>query len=129
MFRLLSLSLALLAAPALAAAPEWRQARDYEVRLSSYEIAPRTMRFRAGEPLRLRLVNISGQQHSFDADGFFAGAQIRGREARAVRGGKVVVPPGDVREILMVPVAGRYRARSGSLLSRFLGMSSTIIVE
>ena len=128
MIRLLSLGLALLATPALAA-PEWRQARDYEVRLSSFDIEPRTMRFRAGEPLRLRLVNVSGQAHSFDADGFFGAAQVRGREARAIRGGKVVVPPNDVREILLVPSAGRYSAHSGSLLARILGMSSRIIVE
>ncbi len=128
MFRLAALFLALLAAPA-SAAPEWRQARDYEVRLSSFDIAPRTMRFRAGEPLRLRLVNVSGQTHSFDADGFFAAAQVRGREARAIRSGKVIVPPNDVREILLVPRAGSYSAHSGSLFNRLLGMTGRIIVE
>jgi hypothetical protein len=128
MYRLIAVLLAFLAAPA-SAAPEWRQARDYEVRLSSFDIEPQVMRFRAGEPLRLRLVNISQQTHSFDADGFFAAAQLRPREAQAVRGGKVVVPPGDVREILLVPRAGRYSAHSGSLFSRVLGMSSRIIVE
>ncbi len=128
MLRSLALCLALITAPALAA-PEWRQARDYEVRLSSYDIAPRVMRVRAGEPLRLRLVNVSGQPHSFDADGFFSRAQLRGREARVVRGGKVIVPAGDVREILLVPAAGRYSAYSGSVLGRLLGMSSRIIVE
>ncbi len=128
MFRLTAIILALLPAPALAA-PEWRQARDYEVRLSSFDIEPRTMRLRAGEPLRLRLVNISEQPHSFDADGFFAAAQLRPREAKAVRGGKVTVPPGSVREILLVPRAGRYSAHSGSLFNRVLGMTSRIIVE
>jgi hypothetical protein len=54
---------------------------------------------------------------------------VRGREARSVRGGKVTVPPNDVREILLVPKAGRYSAHAGSLLSRVLGMSSRIIVE
>jgi hypothetical protein len=87
------------------------------------------MRFRAGEPLRLRLVNVSQQAHSFDAGGFFASAEVRGRESRSVRGGKVTVPPNDVREILLVPKAGRYSAHAGSLLSRVLGMSSRIIVE
>jgi hypothetical protein len=128
MYRLAALLLALLPASAVAA-PEWRQARDYEVRLSSFDIEPGTMHFRAGEPLRLRLVNVSGQPHSFDADGFFAAAQVRGREARAIRSGKVVVPPNDVREILLVPKAGRYSAHSGSLFNRVLGMSSRIIVE
>jgi uncharacterized cupredoxin-like copper-binding protein len=128
MSRLFALVLALLAAPA-SAAPEWRQARDYEVRITSFDIEPRTMRFRAGEPLRLRLVNVSQQAHSFNADGFFDSAQIRSRGRDAVKGGKVVIPPGDVREILLVPKAGRYSARSGNLLYRVLGMSSQIIVE
>jgi len=128
MLRLAATLLLLTPVPAIAA-PEWRQARDYEVRLSSFDIEPRTMRFRAGEPLRLRLVNISEQAHSFDADGFFGSAEIRPREAKTVRGGKVIVPPGSVREILLVPKAGRYSAHSGSLLRRVLGMSSRIIVE
>jgi uncharacterized cupredoxin-like copper-binding protein len=87
MYRLIAVLLAFLAAPA-SAAPEWRQARDYEVRLTSFDIEPRTMRFKAGEPLRLHLVNVSEQPHSFDADGFFAAAQIRPREARILRGGR-----------------------------------------
>lgn len=129
MFRFILLGLAFSgAAPALAA-PEWRQARDYEVRLSSFDIEPREIRFRAGEPVRLRLVNVSGQPHSFDAGAFFARAQLRRREARIVASGKVVVPPNDVREILLVPAAGRYSARSGSLFNRLMGMSSRIVVE
>ncbi|HEX8401836.1 MAG TPA: hypothetical protein VF628_09055 [Allosphingosinicella sp.] len=128
MFRLAAATLVLLAAPALAA-PEWRQARDYEVRLTGDDIEPRTMRFRAGEPLRLRLVNVSGQSHSFEAGDFFAAAQLRPREARVLRGGKVIVPAGDERTLLLVPRAGRYSAHSGNLLRRILGMNSAIIVE
>jgi hypothetical protein len=129
MYRLTAILLAFFLAEPSLAAPEWRQARDYEVRLTSFDIEPRTMRFRAGEPLRLHLVNVSEQPHSFDADGFFAAAQIRPREARILRGGKVMVPPGQVRTVLLVPRAGRYSARSGSLFNRILGMSSQIIVE
>jgi hypothetical protein len=40
-----------------------------------------------------------------------------------------MVPPGQVRTVLLVPRAGRYSARSGSLFNRILGMSSQIIVE
>ncbi len=129
MYRLTAILLALLMASPVAGAPEWRQAREYEVRLSSFDIEPRTMHFRAGEPLRLHLVNISEQPHSFEADGFFAAAQLRPREARLLRGGKVMVPPGQVRTVLLVPRAGRYSARSGSLFNRILGMSSQIIVQ
>ena len=129
MYRLLVLCLVLFGATPATAAPEWRQARDYEVRLSSFDIDPQVIRFRAGEPVRLRLVNVSGQTHSFDAGAFFERAQVRQREARSVQGGKVVVPPNDVREVLLVPAPGRYSARSGSLFNRLMGMSSQIIVE
>lgn len=111
------------------AAPEWRQARDVEVRMSNYDFAPSTIRLRSGEPVRLRLVNVSPVTHSFDADAFFARAQLRSRDAQAVRSGKIVVPGNDVREVLLVPAPGRYRARSGNFLTRLLGMSSEIIVE
>ena len=114
--------------PALAA-PEWRQARDVELRISNFDFTPAAINLRAGEPIRLRLVNISPTTHSFDADAFFARAQLRSREARIVADGKVVVPANDVREILLVPAPGRYRARSGNLITRLLGMSSQIIVE
>lgn len=129
MVRPLLVVLAILCATPASAAPEWRQARDFEVRLESFDIEPRMMRFRAGEPLRLRLVNVSGQTHSFDAEAFFARAQLRRREARLLQSGKVIVPPNQVREILLVPAPGSYRARSGSLFNRLLGMSSRIIVE
>jgi hypothetical protein len=129
MLRAFIVCLALLSTTPATAAPEWRQARDYEVRLSSFDIEPVTMRFRAGEPIRLRLVNVSQQTHSFEAGAFFGRAQLRGRERRYIQDGKVIVPPNDVREIMLVPAAGSYRARAGSLFSRLMGMSSAIIVE
>ena len=122
------LSLALLSAPA-AAAPEWRQSREYEILLSSFDIAPHTMQFRAGEPLRLRLVNNSTVPHSFSARGFFAAAQIRPRERDVLTRGSIQVPPGATRTILLVPAAGRYSARCSSLFHRILGMTARITVE
>jgi uncharacterized cupredoxin-like copper-binding protein len=128
MYRLLAATLLILASPA-AAAPDWRQSRDVEVRLSNYDIEPGTMRLKAGEPVRLRLVNISQSDHSFSAGQLFEAAQLRSRDRRLVSGGSVNVPAGDVREVVLVPAAGRYRARCGNLLHRILGMSSEIIVE
>lgn len=116
------------AAPA-PAAPEWRQARDVELRISNFDFAPGTIRLRSGEPVRLRLVNVSPTAHSVDADAFFARAQVRTRDGRAVQSGKVIVPANDVRELVLVPAPGRYRARSGNFVTRLLGMSSEIIVE
>jgi hypothetical protein len=67
-----------LAAPA-AAQPEWRQAREYEVLLSSFDIQPDPIRLKAGEPLRLRLTNNSTIAHSFNSEAFFAKAEVRAR--------------------------------------------------
>jgi uncharacterized cupredoxin-like copper-binding protein len=129
MYRLLAATLLALAAAPAAGAPEWRQARDVEVRLSSFDIEPGTIRLKAGEPVRLRLVNISQGDHSFSAGDFFAAGQLRSRDAKAVSDGSVTVPAGDVREVVLVPAPGRYSARCGNLLHRILGMRSDIVVE
>ena len=118
----------IVASPA-AAAPEWRQAREYDVLLSSFDIQPQTISIKAGRPLRLRLINNSTQAHSFSAKAFFAAGEIRRRERGALSGGTVQVGPGQTREILLVPAAGRYSASCSNLFHRLMGMSSTIIVE
>lgn len=112
-----------------AAAPDWRQAREYDVLLSSFDIQPPTMNFRAGEPLRLRLINNSVEAHSFSAPGFFAAGEVRSRERKAVGNGNVSVGPGETREILIVPKAGRYSARCSNLFHRVMGMRARIVVE
>jgi FtsP/CotA-like multicopper oxidase with cupredoxin domain len=119
----------LLVGSPVAAAPDWRQAREYEVLLSSFDIRPPTMNFRAGEPLRLRLVNNSPEKHSFSASGFFAAGEVRNREKKAVGNGTVSVGPGETREILIVPKAGRYSARCSNLFHRLMGMTARIVVE
>jgi plastocyanin len=123
------LCLLALAAPAALPAQEWRQARDVEVRMSNFDFTPGTIQLRAGEPVRLRIVNVSPTPHSFAAGAFFGRARVRGRDARLVADGKIVVPANDVREVVLVPAPGRYRARSGNFITRLLGMSSEIVVQ
>nr|WP_295373022.1 cupredoxin domain-containing protein [uncultured Sphingosinicella sp.] len=127
MYRLLIPAL-LIASPA-AAAPDWRQSRDFEVRLSNNDIEPQRIQLRAGEPVRLRIVNIDQTGHSFSAGAFLSRAQVRNRDKRWISGGSIAVPAGDVREVVLVPAPGRYRARCGNLVHRILGMSSEIVVE
>jgi uncharacterized cupredoxin-like copper-binding protein len=128
--RVLLLTAALLATHAPAeAAPEWRQAREYEVLLSSFDIQPGTMEFRAGEPLRLRLINNSTIPHSFSAGDFFRAGDVRPRERKLVSGGTVQVGAGETREILIVPKAGEYSARCSNLFHRVMGMSAKIRVR
>jgi uncharacterized cupredoxin-like copper-binding protein len=135
--RLALAALLLLAAPALAAAQggtpgetvDWRQAREVELGISSFDIAPRTIQLKAGEPVLLRLVNRSGQAHRFLAPELFASARVHSRHRADVAGGSILVAPGETREVALVPAPGRYRAASANLLYRLLGMQGTIVVE
>lgn len=123
---LLTLAL-LIATPA--AAQDWRMAAEYDVQLSTYDIQPRDIRLRAGEPVRLRFVNNSNQGLTFSAGGFFRSARMRRRDSEVVRGGAVRVPPLSTRTIVLVPRRGHYRAQGANPLHRLLGMSGRIIVE
>ncbi|HEY0411565.1 MAG TPA: hypothetical protein VGD66_00295 [Allosphingosinicella sp.] len=123
----LLLSALLLAAPA--AAQEWLTAPEYDVLLTSFEIQPRVIRLKAGEPVRLRFVNNSEQRHSFFAPGFFGSAQLRGRDRALVKGGALALAPLSDETIVLVPKAGRYPARGDNLFRRMLGMKARIVVE
>ena len=112
-----------------AAALEWRQAREYDLLLSSFDIQPENIRFKAGEPVRLRLINNAGVPHSVTAKGLFKSAQVRARDAAAVANGNITVGSGETREIMIVPAPGRYTVRSGNLLYRLMGMRAEIVVE
>jgi uncharacterized cupredoxin-like copper-binding protein len=125
---LFSLSLLALAAPA-SAAPDWRQAREYDVLLSSFDIQPQSIQLKAGQPVRLRLINNSSIAHSFSAGDFFSSGEVRPREKKLLSGGKIEVGPGNTREVLIVPKAGRYSARCANLFHRVMGMSASIVVE
>jgi uncharacterized cupredoxin-like copper-binding protein len=54
------------------------------VRLSNFAFDPENLRFKAGEPVRLRLVNDSGGDHDFAAPGFFGVKQRSARLAGSV---------------------------------------------
>jgi uncharacterized cupredoxin-like copper-binding protein len=118
----------ILAAPA-AAAPDWRESREYDVLLSSFEIQPRVIELKAGEPVRLRFINNSTSRHSFSARDFFRSGEVRPRDRNLVSSGTIVVQPGSEREVVIVPRAGRYKARSASLYHRILGMTARIVVK
>jgi len=118
-----------LAGSAALAAPDWRASREYDVLLSSFDIQPAEIELKAGEPVRMRFINNSTTAHSFSARDFFASGEIRPRDRKLVSSGKIMVRPGEEREVLIVPKAGRYGARSGSLYRRVLGMTARIVVK
>lgn len=120
--------LLMLAAPA-SAAPEWRQAHDVEIRLSSFDIQPAAIRLKAGQPVRLRLINDTEANYLVAAPRLFAQAEVRGRDRRIVRGGRIYVPGGETREVLLAPARGRYSLSSGNIIRRILGMRSRIDVD
>jgi len=126
---LLAAAALLLAAPAAAQEPEWRAAPEYDVLVTSFDYEPETIRLEAGQPVKLRFVNQGRSTYSFAAREFFAAARVRGRDAEHVAGGKLELAPGERRTIALVPAPGRYRAHSGNLLHRLLGMTALIVVE
>jgi len=104
-------------------------APEYDVLLTAYDIQPREIRLKAGEPVRLRFVNNSNEGLRFSAEGFFRDSKLRRRDSGLVKGGSLEVPPLSTRTIVLVPKAGRYKATGANLLHRLLGMSGRIIVE
>jgi hypothetical protein len=126
---LLLLCALLLAAPAAAQEPEWRTAPEYDVLLRPWAFDPNPLRLRANRPVKLRFVNQGQATFSFSARDFFRSARLRSRDSDVVRGGQIELAPGERRTIALVPAPGRYRARSGNLIHRLLGMRTRIIVE
>jgi hypothetical protein len=119
----------LMLAAAPAAAQEWRSAPEYDVLLTTYDIAPEEIRLKADRPVRLRFVNTSNQALVFSAGGFFKAAQMRRRDGDVVKGGTVAVPPLATQTVVLVPRKGRYKARGGSFVHRLMGMRGRIVVE
>lgn len=97
-----------------------------EVRLSSFDFAPGTVRLKAGEPVVLHLVNTGGGAHDFAAPQFFAAA--RGVSG-PVRGGTVEVGGTRSVDVRLTPARGTYKLRCSHTLHSTLGMTGRIIVE
>jgi len=120
--RALALGFMLLSVPVLAQdAPV-----TVEVRLTSFDFTPSTVRLAAGRPTVLHLVNAADGGHNFAAPEFFAAAQ---RVEGPVRDGKVEVAGGQSVDVRLVPARGSYRLRCTHTLHTTFGMSGEIIVE
>jgi hypothetical protein len=123
----------LAAASLLAAAPagaqDWRVAPEYDVLLTTYDIAPAEIRLQADRPVRLRFVNTSNQALAFASGGFFRASKARSQDGELLKGGRLDVPPLSTRTLVLVPKAGRYKVRGGTLFHRVMGMSGAIVVE
>ncbi len=118
----------LLAAMPAAAQPDWRSARDVELRLAPNDITPGEVRLKAGEPARLRIINGTLGAYRLSAPELLSVATMRRRDRAALSGG-LVIQPGAVRELVINAPPGRYAIASTSIVRRLLGMRAEIIVE
>ena len=121
-----SLLAVLLTLPSAASTQPAADARRAEVRLSSFDFSPETIRLRAGEPVLLHLVNTGSGGHNFSAPSFFAAARgISGPVAR----GAVEVPGHGSVDVRLIPARGSYRLRCTHTLHSTFGMRGRIVVE
>jgi plastocyanin len=125
----LLLAALLLAMPAAAQEPEWRQAAEYDVLLEPFDFEPGTIRLEAGRPVRLRFVNSGQRSLSLSARRFFREARVRSGDDEEVRDGTIRLEPGERRTVVLVPARGRYSISSANFLHSLLGMRGRIIVE
>jgi hypothetical protein len=127
---LFALLLLLIATPAAAQPePEWRIAREEQIRVSPGRFEPDTLRLEAGRPTRLVFFNHSRGRVSISAGSFLAASRVRSGDARDMEGGGFSLSPGETRSITLVPYEGTYSLGSGSWFRRLLGMRARIIVE
>lgn len=119
----------LLAGSAASAGPDPGGAAIVEVRLSSFDFSPETIRLRAGEPVVLHLVNSGRGGHNFSAPQFFAAATLAPGQAALVRRGTIEVPSRRSVQVRLVPARGRYPLRCTHTLHTVLGMRGEIVVE
>ncbi|HEY1606094.1 MAG TPA: cupredoxin domain-containing protein [Allosphingosinicella sp.] len=117
---------AALAAPAIAQ-PDWRAAQRVEVKLDSFSFTPSNIHLRAGQPVVLHLVNVSGGGHDFAAKEFFSAATMR--DPGAAPGGRVELGKHESRDIALVPRAGTYPLKCTHAFHKMFGMSGEIVVD
>lgn len=97
-----------------------------EVRLSSFDFTPSTIRLAAGRPVVLHLVNEGRGGHNFSAPEFFASAR---NVTGPVRDGTVEVAGRQSADISLTPARGSYRLRCTHTLHTAFGMTGEIVVE
>lgn len=116
----------LVVATSATAAQESRNVRTVEVRLSSFDFTPATIRLRAGESIVLHLVNTGKGGHNFSAPRFFAAAT---NVSGAVRKGAVEVAGRQSADVRLTPARGTYRLRCTHTFHSTFGMKGKIVVD
>jgi plastocyanin len=98
------------------------------VQLSDFAFEPDHLRLKAGNPVRLRLVNDSGGDHDFSAPAFFAVSILQPGSSAPPDGG-IEVAAHQTVEIALVPkTPGTYPLECTHFLHDLFGMNGTIEV-
>ena len=100
-----------------------------EVRLSSFDFDPATIRLRAGQPIVLRLTNTGSGGHNFAAPQFFAAAAIVEGQGVPIRDGAIEVGSRQTVSVRLTPARGTYRLRCTHTMHSMFGMRGEIVVE
>lgn len=106
--------LAMLApAPAVAGYIDWAHAKQVNEVTTEYKFSPAQLRFRAGVPYRLHLVNRGKETHEFHAPEFFAAITMRdmGQDPGPLNADhtEIVLQPGQNRDLYFVaPKPGKF---------------------
>jgi uncharacterized cupredoxin-like copper-binding protein len=100
----------LLAAAAAQPGIDWSQAKPVTVLMVDDSFEPDRLNLLHGLPYRLHMENHGRDLHEFTAPEFLANATVRNPDVLANEGTEVVVHPGQMVDVFLVPTkAGRYR--------------------
>ncbi len=117
-----------LSAASRAADIDWSRAQLYTVEMTEYRFIPAHLRFRAGVPYRLHLVNIGKELHELTAPDFFKAVRVENRNVLVPASQDVVLQPHEQKDVFFVAEKpGRYKMTCAD--HDFLDMAGDITVE
>jgi plastocyanin len=110
--------------------PNWSQAMEVDITLSSYAFSPDSIQLVAGTAYRLHFMNGSAKDHNFSDLKFFAKATVDPADTGKIHVGQVDVPEGESVDVRLIPTEpGRYPFDCSRFLHASFGMKGTVIVQ
>ena len=107
---------------------DWSRAERVDVCMLEYEFAPDQLRFRAGVPYQLHLINAGKEGHDFTAPDFFNSIALRNEDVLGAGRSSIYLHPGETADIYFIAdKAGLFAPRCAD--HDWAGMKATIIVE
>lgn len=122
-------ALGLVSSSVFAQTPDWNQAPQVTVTLSSFQFDPATVHLHSGQPVLLHLVNGGSGGHNFSAPEFFAASQIRAQDQNLVRKGAIELSGHEAKDIGVVPHKGTYKLHCTHTMHSAFGMKGEIVVD